>query len=316
MSLVRTFAKRIAMGAFAAWAILTVVFVLFTVTDDWILEGEVALLQWAGAEGEVVEAVQEEYLAGRGLDRPLYEQYLDWLGGMATLDWGESFLTGEPAFELVVGAVARTALYVVPAIVLAVPTGILLGVYAAMNPDSRLASSGIGSTYALFAIPGFWVGGIVLSLSITGVIGHSRLVINHVLPVVFTAAALLGGYVSYSRAHALEYANTDFVKLVRAKGATPRRVATHVVRNAAIPFFSMLFTEAVALLVLAIFVLEVTFGVEGFGLLLFAAINERDLPVLLGGTIVLIGVGVLGNVIQDLAYTYLDPRVDTGSRRA
>ena len=70
--------------------------------------------------------------------------------------------------------------------------------------------------------------------------------------------------------------------------------------------------EALGLLVLATFVIEVLFGIDGFGLLLLEAVNERDLPVLLGGTVAIIGVGVVGNVIQDVAYGYLDPRVDVG----
>ena len=116
------------------------------------------------------------------------------------------------------------------------------------------------------------------------------------------------------RGHALEYTSTEFVKLVRGNGASDRRVAVHVLRNAAIPVFSMLFTEALGLLVLSVFVIEVLFGIDGFGLLLFRAVEDRDLPVLLGGTVVTIGVGVLGNIVQDVSYSVLDPRVDTGSR--
>ena len=76
----------------------------------------------------------------------------------------------------------------------------------------------------------------------------------------------------------------------------------------------MLFTEALALLVLAVFVVESLFGIDGFGALLFEAIHLRDLPVVLGCTLVVIAVGVVGNVVQDLTYTHLDPRVDTGRR--
>jgi peptide/nickel transport system permease protein len=76
----------------------------------------------------------------------------------------------------------------------------------------------------------------------------------------------------------------------------------------------MLFTEVLGLLVLTVFVVEVLFGIDGFGLLLFEAIDQRDLPVLLGGTMVVVAVGVGGNVLQDVAYSVLDPRVDTDSR--
>ena len=76
----------------------------------------------------------------------------------------------------------------------------------------------------------------------------------------------------------------------------------------------MLFTEVLTLLVLAVFVIEALFGIEGLGLVLVRAIETRDLPVLLGGTVVIIGIGVVGSVVQDLSYRALDPRVDTGAR--
>lgn len=314
MSVPRIFARRVALGAVAAWGVLTTVFLLFTATKDWVLAEEIGLLRWQQADESVVDAARQEYLASRELDRPLWQQYFDWMGNMATLNWGESFETGEAVFPMVTDAAARTAMYVLPAIVLAIAVGLLVGLYAAMRPGSRLADGGLSTSYLFFAIPAFWVGGVILSFAAQDVIGDSELLFDHALPIALTSATLLGGYVSYTRAHAMEYTSSEFVKLVRAKGASDRRVARHVLRNAAIPVFSMLFTEALGLLVLSVFVIEVLFGIDGFGRLLFRAVEDRDLPVLLGGTIVTIGVGVVGNIVQDVSYTVLDPRVDTGSR--
>jgi len=314
VSLARIFARRIALGAVAAWGVLTTVFLMFTATDDWVLARRVGFLRYQRAEEAVVEAARQDYLASRGLDRPLWEQYVDWMGNMLTLNWGNSLATGDPVFPTVVDAVVRTATYVLPAIVLGITIGLLVGLYAALRPDSRVANLGRGGSYLLFALPSFWVGGLLVSLTYGDVVGRSPLVFDHLLPVALTTTTLLGGYVSYTRAHATEYASADFVTLVRSKGASDGRVARHVLRNAAIPVFSMLFTEALALLVLAVFVIEVLFGIEGFGVLLYDAVDSRDLPILLGGSIVVIGVGVLGNIVQDVAYTVLDPRVDTGRR--
>lgn len=314
VNLLRILGRRVALGALAAWGVLTTVFLLFTATEDWVLAQRIGVLRWQRAEDEVVREARREYLASRGLDRPLWRQYVDWMGDMLTLNWGESLATGEPVLPTVADAVARTAMYVLPAIVIGIAIGLLVGLYAAMRPGSRIAGAGRGAAYLLFALPAFWVGGMLLSLAYWDVIGESPLLFDHLLPIALTTTALLGGYVSYARAHAMEYTSTDFVKLVRAKGASDRRVAVHVLRNAAIPVFSMLFTEAISLLVLAVFVIEVLFGIDGFGALLFRAVEDRDLPVLLAGTIVTIGVGVVGNVVQDVSYTVLDPRVDTGTR--
>ncbi|MEZ3164745.1 ABC transporter permease [Halorubrum sp. RMP-47] len=313
MNPLRILAKRATMGLVTSWAVLTTVFALFTLTEDWVLSGRIGAARFAGEnDPEALAAIRAEYFAARGLDRPLTDAYVDWLGNMATLDWGSSLSTGEPVFPLVMNAAARTAAYVAPALVLAVVCGVSLGVFTALYPERRVGSGGVGAAYLLFAVPGFWLGGMILSLTLDGRLPRSPVVFDHLLPIGLTFSALLGGYVSYSRAHSREYAAAEFVSLVRAKGGSGYRVAAHVLRNAAIPFFSMLFTEALGLLVLATFVVEVLFGIDGFGLLLLRAVADRDLPVLLGGTVVVIGVGVIGNVVQDVAYGYLDPRVEMG----
>lgn len=314
MTLGRIITQRIALGLVAAWGVLTTVFLLFTTTKDWVLMQQMGMLRWVGTDETAIESAREEYLAARGLDRPLWQQYVDWMGDMLTLNWGTSFDTGEPVVPLIADAVVETAMYVVPALVLSVAVGLFVGLYAALRPDSRLANTGRVGAYLLFGLPAFWVGSVLVSMAYWDVIGNSALVFDHLLPIGMTATAVLGGYVSFTRAHALEHASADFVTLVRAKGASDRRVASHVLRNAAIPVLSMLFTEALGLLVLAVFVIEFVFGIDGFGRLLFYAVENRDLPILMGGSIVVIGVGVIGNIIQDVSYTALDPRVDTGRR--
>lgn len=317
MKALRIVAKRLAFGIFTAWSVLTVVFVAFTATNDWVADRIAGGIIFGASRGGNVEEAREmaeeriaEYAAARGFDRPLYEQYIDWMGNMLTLDWGHSFATNDAVFPLVMNATVRTGMYVLPAVVLAIAIGTTLGVYAALRPESRIANTGRVGSYLVFALPSFWIGGLVIGAVRADALGSSAFLLNHVLPVLFVTTTLLGGYVSYSRAYALEHVSADFVTLVRAKGAGPLQVARHVVRNAAIPLFSMLFTEVLNLLVLGIFVIEVVFGIEGFGLVMFNAISARDLPVLLGATMVLIFVGVLGNVIQDLSYQYLDPRVE------
>ena len=314
MSLLRTVGKRLGLGVLAAWGVLTAMFGLFALTDDWVLQSRIGQLRWGGASEEAVREARQEYFAARGLDEPVYERYADWLVDMLTLQWGNSWSSGEAVLPTVADAAVRTAMYVLPAVLLAVLFGVALGVYVALRPDSRLANAGRTTAYLLFAVPGFWIGGMLLSIPLGDLFGQEALVFDHLLPIVLTAVTLAGGYVSYARAHSMEYATTDFVRLVEAKGAGPLRVARHVVRNAAIPLFSMLFTEVLGLLVLTVFVIEVLFGIDGFGQLLFGAIDQRDLPVLLGGTMVVVAVGVGGNVLQDVAYELLDPRVDTGSR--
>lgn len=310
-------AKRLAAGLVTAWSVLTVVFLAFTATNNWAAERIAGGILFAASAGGNVDAAEEQadravqqYLAQRNLDRPLEDIYLDWMGNMVTLNWGNSFESGEAVFPLIAGATARTAMYVAPAVVLAVAIGTTIGMYSALYPDSRVSDLSRAGAYLFFALPSFWLGGLLFGASEQGALGLPPFVLEYLLPIVLVTMTLLGGYVSYSRAYAMEHVSADFVTLVRAKGAGPRVVARHVARNAVIPLFSMLFTEVLGLLVLSIFVIEVVFGIEGFGLVFFEAINVRDLPVLLGGTVVLIFAGVFGNVVQDLSYQYLDPRVE------
>lgn len=320
MKALEILAKRLAFGAVAAWGVLTTVFLVFSLTRDWVADRIVAQIMFAisgpGSEDmsdeereELIEEALAEYTAERGLDQPLHERYVDWMYRMVTLDWGESLESGEAVFPLVAGAARRTAMYVVPALVLAVTLGVLVGLYVALKPESRLANGSRIGAYLLFGLPSFWVGGMYVGAVMGDEVSHNAVLAEHVLPILLVGTTMLGGYVSYSRAHALEHVTEEFVTLVRAKGAGPVLVAKHVVRNAAIPLFSMLFTEVLGLLVLSIFVIEMVFGIEGFGMLFFFAIEARDIPVLLGATMIIIFVGILGNIIQDISYQYLDPRV-------
>lgn len=313
MSLARLFLKRIALGFVAAWTVITTVFLAFTASRDWVKEGIVGNLRYAGLDEEEIQRRTNEYLEARGFDRPLPEQYVDWVWSMLSLDWGNSFTTGEPALTMVTEGIQRSAMYILPGLAIAIVLGIGLGLYTALRPDSWLANTSVGTAYLVFAVPNFWVGGMLYSLD-PDVVEVPPVLFEHVFPIALTAATLLGGYVSYARAHSREYSTAEFVKLVKTKGAGPALIAKHIVRNAAIPFVSMIFVEALALMVLTVFVIETVFGIDGFGMVLFQAIENRDLPVVLGSTLVIVAVGIAGNILQDVAYTALDPRVDTGSR--
>ncbi len=308
----------------AGWAVLTIVFLLLTQTRDTNLGGLIggAMIgaAFAGKSPEEMatqrDEIRRQYLAERNLDGPFLENYVHWMVDMVTLRWGHSIETGDLVTSLVFESVLRTAAYVLPAMVLAVTIGITLGVYAALRRGSRGETAGRLTTYLLFGLPNFWIGSLVLVLlGIPVSVGDGSVLSEHLLPVALLTTTLLAGQVSYARSESMEYVSAAFVKLLRAKGASDWRVARHVLRTAAIPLISLFFTEMLAVLVLSVFVLEYLFGIDGFGMVLYDAVNARDLPVVLGCTLVVIVVGVLGNVVQDVGYSVLDPRVDTGSRR-
>lgn len=306
-------ARRLAVALVAVWLVFSATFLLVVVAPDTGLGGLLGGAALGGANVQELERLEAQYLAERGLDRPLHVRYGDWLVRLASLGWGESYDTGEPVRGLVAAHLGRTLLYVVPATVLAVLLGLAVGLYGALRPDSAGDRSLRLGTYLLLGVPNFFVGVVALHLLGQPSAGPTdplvALLTDHVLPVVLLATTIAGAMVSYTRAEAREYVGTAFVKLVRATGGTERRVAVHVLRNAVPPLFALLFGELLAVLVLGVFVIEAVFGIDGFGTLVLGAVHDRDLPVLLATTMVVVVVGVGGNLLGDLVSARLDPRV-------
>lgn len=324
MSLGKLFLQRVLIGAAAVFTLLTGVFALFTVTPDWYLERVLALEAYGPGDTDVDE-LRAEYINQRNLDRSTLELYVDWMGNMVTFQWGQSFQTGEPVAPAVFSAAINTGAYVLPALILATIGGILVGVYLAMSDGTIQDRVTRWTVYLGLGLPNFWLGALVLLTSTAVAFSFNwraefippadlPFFYQVILPALLVTTTLLAAIASYARAYALEVLSSPVVKLVRAKGGGNLAIARHVVRNAAIPLFSLMFTETLALLALSVFVIEALFGIDGLGLLFYNGVWNRDLPIILGGTLVVVATGVGANILQDATYTTLDPRVDTGTR--
>ncbi|MEF8808592.1 ABC transporter permease [Natronomonas sp.] len=332
MSLARLIVERLALALVTIWAVLSGIFLLFVGTENWYLGTILArVARSPTTDAEDVEAVKQEYLAERGLDGELHELYVDWMANMFTFQWGQSFDHGVDALPMVLSGTARTAAYVLPAILLAVIVGLAVGLFTAMNDGSLSDSTTRTVTYAGMGIPNFWVGAVLLTLSasaaviyrpvfLTGMSGQPEIAVtewpalySYVLPTLLVATTLLAAVASYARAYSKQYYADDITKLVKAKGGGRVTIAKHVVRNAAIPLVSILFTETLALIALSVFVIEAVFAIDGIGSLFYNAIWTQDLPIVMGSAMVFVTLGVVGNLLQDLLNSLLDPRVDTAS---
>lgn len=325
MSLRRLLVQRIVVGIVTAWAVLTGVFLVFSASKRWRLDHLISIAEFGGATEEEISQLRETYLGLRNLDRPLYEQYVDWMGNMLTLQWGSSFQSGEKVRPMIVDATITTGRYVVPAIVLSLCVALLVGVYVALNDGSNRDRGVRGLTYFGLGIPNFYLGAFVLAAS-SGVVYTAEFrggqaaardlpfLYDTVVPILLLTTTLVAAITSYTRAYAVDLVTDDMVKAVRAKGGGRFDIARHIVRNAAVSLVSIAFTETLSLLAISVFVIEALFGIDGLGLTLYNAIWTQDLPVVLGATLVIVSAGVAGNVLQDVAYSRLDPRVDTGAR--
>ena len=318
MSLRWHLVRRTLFTVFAVYLVLTLAFGFVALTGD----PNEGLIEWQTATTQGTEEAQQAiatYRAERHLDDPLGERYVGWLVDMTTLDWGTSFNQGEPVMTLIARALPRTLLYVLPAMAFALVGGIGIGLYSATNQGTVFARLGAGVAYVGLGVPNFWLAGLLLFVFTVPLGQYGEATVpgwpflkGVVLPGLVLGTSLLAGQARYARAESAEYVNAEFVKLLRAKGASGWTIGRHLLRNAAVPLLSLFFADLLVIVALNIYVLEVVFGIPGLGQLSYGAIQDRDLPLILGTVMVLVIAGILGNLAQDVAYRVLDPRIETG----
>ena len=262
------------------------------------------------------DATQEDrahFLHALGLDRPVHEQLYLFLGGLLRGDLGESIRYRKPAaevfFERLPNTLQLLPLAMVGALVIAIPLGVLAAVYRGTIVDrisSAIAVVGI-------ATPSFWLGIVliyVFSIKL-GLLPSSRMggPSHYVLPAITLGLFLVAGMMRLVRSSLLEVMDSEFVKLARLKGLSQTVVIwKHCLRNALIPV-TTLFGVYFALLITGAIVTETVFAWPGVGRLTYEAVIFRDYP-LLQAVILLKAIIVLGvNLVVDILYAYLDPRV-------
>ena len=256
-----------------------------------------------------------------GFDRPAHVQYLDWLGRLLRGDWGRSFRTGRPVLESIIARLPVTLELTALSLGLAVGLAVVLGIVAAVRPRTSL-DFGVSVLTALgIAMPNFWIAILlilvfalqlhVLPSSGTVPLGEDPLahLRTMVLPTVTLSAAYFSNLARLLRARMLEALASDYVRTARAKGVRELRVlAVHALRNSLLPVLSVLGVSVSRLLGGAI-VTETIFALPGVGILLIDSILGRDYPVV-QGVIIVVTVGVfLTNLVVELGYALVDPRV-------
>ena len=281
---------------------------------------------------EATEAEREQTIHNLGLDRPLWEQYLLFLKGAMRGELGNSYIHNIPALRLIIQRLPATLELATMAIFLATVVGIPLGLWAGMHPKSIFSKSIMGGSIMGFSLPSFWVGlMMVLLFSIylgwlptsgrgetVRVLGISVSFltldgIKHILmPAVNLGLYPLALVIRLTRAGIMETLLLDFVKFARAKGLANRRVIfVHVLKNILIPIVTVLGIQFGVLLAFAV-VTESIFAWPGMGKLIIDSINLLDRPVVVAYLLITVFVFILINLITDILYSFLDPRVRLG----
>jgi len=312
-------ARRVVSGFGVVLGVVTLMFALLRVAP-----GDPAmLLVGPAATAEQVEAQRHAL----GLDRPIPAQYATWLASFARGDWGRSIATGRPVRAVLAQAWPATVRLVGISLVLSYLLGIAIGVVQAAR-GGRLDTVLSIATVTLFALPGYWLG-LMLVMLFTyrlrwlpafGAAGFdadflppaARVTdrLRHLaLPLTTLTLVGLGGTARFVRGAMLDVAGAPYVVVARSKGLSETRVVLrHVLRNALIPVVTLLGLSLPTLFSGAVFI-EAIFAWPGVGRVLVEAVQARDYPVVMAATAVSATLVVLGNLLADALASWADPRV-------
>jgi peptide/nickel transport system permease protein len=308
--------KRVLLLVPTLLGVATIVFVLLRVVP-----GDVVQLRLAGEGGRVAEEVLRAERARLGLDRPLWRQYVDWLGGLVRGELGLSMWTGRPVAQEIRIRLALSLELAILATLVAAVVAIPLGVLAALHRATWVDYVLRVLTLAGLSMPSFWVG-VMIVLALLILFRWSP-------PVTFTSfwedpvanlsqlvwPALVVGLRSVAlsarmmRSSLLEVLGDDYVRTARAKGLPERSVvARHAVRNALLPVITVVGLES-AVILGGLVVTEQVFNLNGLGKLLLEAVTRRDYTLTQALIMLSASAFVVMNLVVDLCYAWLDPRI-------
>ncbi|KAA2212895.1 ABC transporter permease [Teichococcus oryzae] len=256
-----------------------------------------------------------------GLDRPLLEQFILWLGQLLSGDFGNSIYLDRPVLGLIAERVEPTLALSLTTMAFAILLAIPAGVVAAWRAGSWVDQAFMALSVLAFSVPVFLIGyglvmGLSLGLDILPVQGFVSLwddplgfAAHLVLPTVALGLVYTALLARITRATMLETLNEDFIRTARAKGlAEPRVLILHALKNASVPIVTTIGT-GIALLIGGVVVTESVFAIPGIGRLTIDAVLQRDYPVIQGVILVIAGIYVFVNLAIDLTYSLLDPRI-------
>ena len=276
-----------------------------------------AIIAGDNATSQDVAAIR----ARLGLDRPVVEQFVIWIARVARGDFGESFFFKKQVSELIVDRVEPTLALSVCTLVLTIALAVPLGVLAAWRRGSWIDRAVMGFSVLGFSVPVFVIGYVLIyvfaiELAWLPVQGYQRIgdgvggfLERLVLPSITLAVVFVALIARITRASVLEVLNADHVRTARAKGLGELPVLLrHVLRNAAVPIVTVI-GIGIAVLIGGVVVTESVYGIPGLGRLTVDAVLARDYPTVQAVILVFSAVYVLINLLVDLSYTVLDPRI-------
>jgi peptide/nickel transport system permease protein/oligopeptide transport system permease protein len=287
---------------FLTW---TVVFIVFEM-----LPGDPVNLMLAGrpASEEMIQNERHRL----GLDRPVVERYVTFLGRAVTGDLGDSYRTRQPVTTMIMEQLPPTLELAAGGLVVGLFGGLFLGVLAGLKPNSWLDTVATFTALTGGSLPSFWSGMMLIYifgslLAWVPIVGSGFSAL--ILPSIVTGMYLAGDFARLVRSSIIDAMRQDYIRTARAKGLAPRRIILkHALRNALIPPITLLGVQLSTLIGGAV-VTENVFARPGLGTMLVDAVLNKDMPLVQALIVYTTGVYVIVNLLVDIVYTLIDPRI-------
>jgi peptide/nickel transport system permease protein len=266
-----------------------------------------------------------------GLDKPLHEQYADWLMRFVKLDFGQSFVDGKKVTDKIAERIPITLTINMLSLLITFFIAIPIGVFSSTHRNTLFDKVTTVFVFVGYSTPHFWLALIcmyvfgvqlgwlpisgVQSIDVTGMTFGSRIAdwaAHLILPVLIGASGALAGLSRYSRSSMLEVIRQDYIRTARAKGLSESKVVLrHALKNAVMPVITILGLSIPGLMGGAI-IIETVFSIPGMGLLFFQSAMSRDYPTIMGILVIGAVLTLVGNLLADISYAFADPRIRTG----
>jgi len=306
-------AKRVAL---LLWVLILISIVIFTLMHS--IPGDpMQVMYGIMASPENIEMARRQL----GLDKPVYIQYLVWLTNMLQGNFGASLRTHRPVLQSVLERVPATFLLTMASMTIALVIGILSGVVSASKPGSKLDYIGAVLAQLGMSMPDFWLGIILIlvfsvRLQIFPSSGYASMIENpfeslrHLALPAITVGTINAAIITrMTRSSMLEVLSQDYIRTARSKGLSERLVVyKHALKNSLIPVVTVVGTQFGYLLG-GVIIVETIFAYPGVGRLLYTSIYQRDYPLVQGSVLTLAFAFCLVNLIVDILYLFLDPRI-------
>ena len=297
--------KRIAMAILTIWIVITVTFfVMRAVPGGPFL-----------AEKAVSEAAQKALEAKYGLDKPVMEQYVTYLKDIVTrFDFGPSIkLRGRMVIDVIIDGMRTSAKLGLFAAGIAMVVGVVLGAVAALQRNKFADKLIMVLTTAFISMPSFIIGSLmvlVLSVKLGWFPANGETAKGLVLPIIALSLSPMANITRLTRSSMLDVLGQDYIRTARAKGVSPMKIIFgHALKNSLIPVITYV-GPMLAYIVTGSLVIEQVFAVPGIGRAFVSSITGRDYPLIMGTTIVLAMLIVIMNLISDIMYKLVDPRIN------